>query len=277
MKLYKTKSVVILEVEQKFFRVKQDWQSLILQEDLLGHMENELPGLSREPNAEYLIKNELLPPIGEQEIWASGVTYFKSRDARMEEAKESGGGNFYDRVYEADRPELFMKSLAHRTVGHGQGVRIRKDATWNVPEPELTLVISPQGKIQGYTIGNDMSSRDIEGANPLYLPQAKTYDKSAAIGPCIYLTNGELPPSTQINIAIHRRNQEVFSGSTEISQMKRKLKDLVHYLYLELTFPNGCLLMTGTGIVPPNDFTLEINDEISITIEPIGTLTNRVE
>jgi 2-dehydro-3-deoxy-D-arabinonate dehydratase len=195
----------------------------------------------------------------------------------MEESKESGGGNFYDRVYDAERPELFYKAAPHRVAGSGQAVRIRKDSKWNVPEPELTLFINSKGKIAGYTIGNDMSSRDIEGENPLYLPQAKTYDKSAAIGPCIAIFEKPISPETTINIEIIRNANIVFSDSIQINRMKRSHQELVSYLFRELTFPNGCFLMTGTGIVPGDDFTLHEKDEIRITIEGIGTLSNLVE
>jgi len=228
-------------------------------------------------NVEVILKNELLAPIGSQEIWASGVTYMRSKSARMEESKNAGGGDFYDRVYDAERPELFFKSTASRAVGSRQNVRIRKDSTWNVPEPELTLMISSSGKIIGYTIGNDMSSRDIEGQNPLYLPQAKTYDKSAAIGPCIYVTETPLPLDTLIEIEILRNNTLVFKGDVNIGQIKRKFAELVEFLFRETSYPTGCLLMTGTGIVPPNDFTLLKGDTIKISIEPMGELVNEVE
>ena len=192
-------------------------------------------------------------------------------------SKDAGGGDFYDLVYKAERPELFFKSSAHRTVGSGQQVRIRKDSGWNVPEPELTLMISSSGKIAGYTIGNDMSSRDIEGENPLYLPQAKTYDKSAAIGPCIYLTDSPLPANTEIRMEILRNGSQEFCGNIRIDQIKRKFSELIEFLFREMSFPVGCLLMTGTGIIPPNNFTLEHGDEIRITIDSIGTLVNFVE
>jgi 2-dehydro-3-deoxy-D-arabinonate dehydratase len=207
----------------------------------------------------------LLPPIESQEVWASG-----------EESKDSGGGDFYGRVYEAERPELFFKASAHRVVGHLDKVRIRKDSAWNVPEPELTLVITTSGKIVGYTIGNDMSSRSIEGENPLYLPQAKTYDGAASLGPCIYVTNNPLSPDTLIDLNILRDGKSAFKGSVAINQIVRKFEDLVSFLYRECSFPNGCLLMTGTGIVPGNEFTLMKDDQIQITINPIGTLINTV-
>lgn len=194
----------------------------------------------------------------------------------MDESKDSGGGDFYDRVYSAKRPELFLKAAPHRAVGSGQHVRIRRDSSWNVPEPELTLVINSKAEIIGYTVGNDMSSRDIEGENPLYLPQAKCYDGSAAIGPCIYVTADPLGGDTKIKIEISRDSQVVFEGVVEINMIKRKFEELVHYLFLEYSFPSGALLMTGTGVVPPNEFTLEVGDEIKISIDKIGTLINKV-
>jgi 2-dehydro-3-deoxy-D-arabinonate dehydratase len=224
-----------------------------------------------------LIDNGLQAPIQSQEVWAAGVTYLKSRNARMEESKKSGGDNFYDRVYDADRPEIFFKATAHRVVGSGQNVRIRRDSKWNVPEPELTLFINSKGQISGYTIGNDMSSRDIEGENPLYLPQAKTYDKSAALGPCIAVFDEPISPETSITIEILRHEISLFLNSIEINQMKRKHTELVEFLCRESSFPYGCFLMTGTGLVPNDDFTLEVGDEIRITIDGIGTLVNIVE
>jgi 2-dehydro-3-deoxy-D-arabinonate dehydratase len=218
----------------------------------------------------------LMAPMEEQEVWAAGVTYFRSRTARMEESEAGGGMTFYDRVYSAERPELFFKSTVHRTVGPGAPVRIRHDSKWNVPEPELTLLVSPKGKILGYTVGNDMSSRDIEGENPLYLPQAKVYDGSCALGPGILVANEPLARTTAIQIEIRRAGSAVFSDSTTLEAMKRNPTELVEYLFRENTFPNGCFLLTGTGIVPPNTFTLASGDEIAITIDGIGTLTNPV-
>jgi 2-dehydro-3-deoxy-D-arabinonate dehydratase len=194
----------------------------------------------------------------------------------MEESKSAGGGDFYDRVYSAERPELFFKSMPHRVVGHRGKVAIRQDASWSVPEPELTLLISPSAKIVGYTIGNDMSSRDIEGENPLYLPQAKVYDRSCALGPGILITADPLPDSTGISLQILRGGKAVFSGSTALTELKRKLSTLVEYLYRDNTFHSGCFLLTGTGIVPPDEFTLQQQDEIRITIGGIGTLINTV-
>ena len=194
----------------------------------------------------------------------------------MEEAKDAGGGDFYARVYEAERPELFFKALSYRVVGHGKHVRIRKDSKWNVPEPELTLFICSEGTIEGYTIGNDMSSRDIEGENPLYLPQAKSYDASTALGPCLYVADSPINADAMIELQIERNNQQVFSGEIAINRMKRKHTELGEYLFRETSFPYGVYLMTGTGIVPPDHFTLEVNDQIRISIEGIGVLVNTV-
>ncbi|MEO8100368.1 MAG: fumarylacetoacetate hydrolase family protein [Acidobacteriota bacterium] len=218
-----------------------------------------------------------LAPLEAQEIWAAGVTYFRSRDARMAESQDSGGGDFYDRVYSAVRPELFMKGTPHRVVGPEANVRIRRDSKWNVPEPELTLLISPGGKITGYTIGNDMSSRDIEGENPLYLPQAKVYDGSSAIGPAILVTKEAPGKTTKIALKITRAGKVVFDDFTTLAELKRPLEELVEYLYRESSFPGGCMLMTGTGLVPGDAFTLLPADRVEISIDGIGTLANMVE
>ncbi|MCL4166116.1 UNVERIFIED_CONTAM: hypothetical protein GTU68_026164 [Idotea baltica] len=195
----------------------------------------------------------------------------------MEESKDSGGGDFYDRVYDADRPELFFKATAGRVVGNGENIRIRRDSKWNVPEPELTLFINTSGQISGYTCGNDVSSRDIEGENPLYLPQAKSYDKSAALGPCIYVSEKPIDPASEIKLEIFRNGETVFSQNIQVNQMKRTHTDLVKYLYAECAFQNGCFLMTGTGIIPEDEFTLQVNDKVEISIENIGKLSNTVE
>lgn len=215
-------------------------------------------------------------PIGAQEVWAAGVTYLRSRTARMDEAKGHGGSEFYDKVYSAERPELFFKSTPHRVAGPGEPVRIRPDSRWNVPEPELTLAVSARGRIFGYTIGNDMSSRDIEGENPLYLPQAKVWDGSAALGPALLVSDRPLPRETEIALEIRRGGQPVFQGATALSRIKRSFESLVEYLFRSNSFPHGCYLMTGTGIVPPDEFSLVSGDEIRITIAPIGTLVNHV-
>ena len=218
----------------------------------------------------------LLAPLQSQEVWAAGVTYYRSRTARMEESKQSGGDSFYDKVYEAERPELFFKATPHRVAAPGDTVRIRADSNWNVPEPELTLAINSQGRIFGYTIGNDMSSRDIEGANPLYLPQAKVYDRSAALGPCLVVSDQLPGPETIISIEILRSGSLVFAGETTIGQIKRPLASLAEWLFRENSFPFGCYLMTGTGVIPPDTFTLQRGDEIRITLSGVGTLCNTV-
>ncbi|MGV3585582.1 MAG: fumarylacetoacetate hydrolase family protein [Adhaeribacter sp.] len=277
MKLYRLKSGILLEHENNYYlTLEVDWDRLLNQENLYKELQSEINGNKPITNADKLLREEILPPILRQEVWASGVTYYRSRDARMEESKASGGGDFYDKVYDAERPELFFKATAARTVGSGDLVNIRKDSTWNVPEPELTLFINSRGAISGYTIGNDMSSRSIEGENPLYLPQAKTYDRSAALGPCIYVPPTRISPDTNITLEIRRNNAAIFTDSIRIDQIKRSHDELVEYLYRECSFPYGCFLMTGTGIIPPADFTLASGDEIRITIDEIGTLVNKV-
>ncbi len=278
MKIYNTSDHIIVEYQnQCYITNNQNWDSFVNHENLFQKILSELPQYELVGDNTILDNKHILAPIGSQEIWASGVTYMRSKDARMEESKESGGATFYDKVYDAERPELFFKSTASRTVGPGQKVRIRKDSTWDVPEPELTLFINSVGHIIGYTIGNDMSSRSIEGENPLYLPQAKMYDAAAALGPCILVAEDPIAPETIISINIMRNNIEVFAGAIPISQMKRKHTELVEYLFREQHFDTGVFLMTGTGIVPGNDFTLKSGDLISITIKGIGTLSNTVE
>lgn len=218
-----------------------------------------------------------LPPVADQEIWAAGVTYFRSRTARMEESEDSGGDRFYDMVYEAERPELFFKATAARARGHLAKVCIRQDSSWDVPEPELTLAISCHGKVFGYTIGNDMSSRSIEGENPLYLPQAKVYKGSCAIGPCLVVGENAVDKKTRIGILIKRCGADVFSGEISVSQIKRDFDELAEFLFRDNEFPNGAYLMTGTGIVPDSSFTLQSGDRIRITVDAIGTLENTVE
>ena len=218
----------------------------------------------------------LLAPLDRQEVWAAGVTYKRSREAR--ERESAGAARFYDLVYTAERPELFLKATPHRVVGPGGRVRIRHDSRWSVPEPELALVLSPHLKIVGYTVGNDMSARDIEGENPLYLPQAKVYDHSCALGPVVTLA-GALPPADHITIRLHveRRGRTAFEGSTSLGQMARPLEDLIAWLGRDNSFPHGVILLTGTGVVPPDDFTLAAGDVVSIEVTGIGRLTNVVE
>jgi 2-dehydro-3-deoxy-D-arabinonate dehydratase len=220
--------------------------------------------------------DEVLAPIGHQEIWAAGVTYLRSRTARVSESREQGGDHFYDLVYDAERPELFFKATPHRVVGHGGAVRIRGDSTWNVPEPEFTLAINSFGSIFGYTIGNDMSSRSIEGENPLYLPQAKLYSGSASIGPRLVITDSLPSGETAIRMQIVRAGVVAFEGETALSQIQRPFESLVDWLYRDNSFPAGAFLMTGTGIVPGDDFTLAPGDDIRIEIDGIGTLVNHV-
>jgi 2-dehydro-3-deoxy-D-arabinonate dehydratase len=274
MKLYRTAVAYYVEEGSQFFRGDDTaWDVLLSRDDLPQFLQSSLGKFTA---VTPLSAAEIQAPIGSQEVWAAGVTYFRSRDARMEESKSSGGGDFYDRVYAAERPELFMKATPHRVVGPHRKVAIRDDAKWSVPEPELTLLITPSGKITGYTIGNDMSSRDIEGENPLYLPQAKVYDRSCALGPCILVSATPLPKTTPIQLEILRAGKAEFSGATTLESLKRDPVSLVEYLYRNNSFPSGCFLLTGTGIVPPDAFTLQHGDEIRITIPPIGTLINQV-
>jgi len=278
MKVYRVYNGILIENKGIFYLLEgEDWDSFINDDNLFTKIEHLISGIDPVQDPEAYVKKGFLAPAENQEIWASGVTYFNSKLGREEESREKGGSNFYARVYVAERPELFFKSMGYRAVGSGGKVRIRKDSTWDVPEPELTLVISSNGKIIGYTIGNDMSSRSIEGENPLYLPQAKTYDGSAAIGPCILVVEGPLPKTTKIRLEIRRESKQVFTGEIGIDQIKRKFEDLVSYLYAENSFPFGSLLMTGTGIVPSTDFTLQKDDEIKIEIDGIGTLINTVD
>ena len=222
-----------------------------------------------------VLPDELLAPVGAQEVWAAGVTYYRSRTARMEESEQAGGDHFYDLVYEAERPELFFKATGRRVRAPGSTVGIRSDSTWDVPEPELTLAINRSGRVFGATIGNDLSSRSIEGENPLYLPQAKVYSGSASLGPCLLV--GHLPgPEDEITLRISRSGGEVFRGKTALSQLKRGYEELAGFLFRENDFPDGALLMTGTGIVPDPPFTLQTGDEVAITIDGIGTLRNTV-
>lgn len=254
------------------FLLKEDWDELINHNNLFQYLSTQ----TKNKTDVNWSNTKILAPIGRQEVWAAGVTYLRSRNARMEESKDAGGADFYSKVYNAERPELFFKALPHRVAAHKEEVFIRKDSKWNVPEPELTLFINSKGYISAYTIGNDMSSRDIEGENPLYLPQAKVYERSAALGPCLYIPEKEISLDTTISIKINRNNKNVFSGSIQLNKMKRTFAELAEYLFSEMKFEHGCFLMTGTGVVPPNDFTLAEADEIEIAIEHIGILSNIV-
>jgi 2-dehydro-3-deoxy-D-arabinonate dehydratase len=216
----------------------------------------------------------LKAPIDRQEVWAAGVTYLRSRDARMEESSQR---DVYDRVYDADRPELFLKATPNRVSGPGEAIAIRRDSGWDVPEPELAILVNAHGELVGYTIGNDVSSRSIEGENPLYLPQAKVYSRCAALGPAI-VTVDELPDvsNLEIQLTIRRNGTQLFQDSTATSQLHRSLSDLIDYLLRDNKFPAGVFLMTGTGIVPPSEFTLQDGDEVTIRIDGIGSLINPV-
>jgi 2-dehydro-3-deoxy-D-arabinonate dehydratase len=274
VKLYRTGNGPYLEHDGSYYRVPEhSWDALVTHADLHGYLQSIL---RHSQSVADLLPAQILAPIGNQEVWAAGVTYYRSRSARMEESKSAGGGDFYDRVYSAERPELFFKATASRVAGPGSHVRIRSDAKWNVPEPELTLLINQRGQIIGYTVGNDMSSRDIEGENPLYLPQAKVYDRSCALGPCVLISPEALPTSTPIRLEIMRSGAAAFSADTTLAELKRAPSTLVEYLFRDNNFPFGAFLMTGTGIVPPDSFTLATGDRIRITIDPIGTLENDV-
>lgn len=273
MKIYKTdKGIIIEQNNTRYLAEGLQWDEFINDDQLYEKLLRMIQVLPQANSLPFTA----LAPIGKQELWACGVTYYRSMLGRQEESKDAGGGDFYARVYDAERPEVFFKSTAQRVVGHNGLVRIRKDSTWDVPEPELTLMVTSSKKIVGYTIGNDMSSRSIEGENPLYLPQAKTYDGCAAIGPCIYVTEKPLETSTMIMLRILRAGKEIFTGEIPLSQMKRKPEELVSFVYRECTFPHGCLIMTGTGIVPGSNFTLQGGDEICIAIDLIGELSNKV-
>src|SRR6201987_324446 len=274
MKLYRCRERFVAEHADQFYEIPaSSFDDIIACEGLFDHLSHMISQASR---TQAPTPQDVLAPIGSQEVWAAGVTYYRSRDARMEESKSAGGGDFYDRVYHASRPELFFKSTPQRVVGPGAKLAIRADATWSVPEPELVLFVTPGGNIAGYTIGNDMSSRDIEGENPLYLPQAKVSNLRCALGPCLQAPPEPLPSATEISIEIRRENKIAFSGAASLKEMKRKPEKLVRYLYHSSSFPSGCFLFTGTGIVPPDSFTLKQGDEISITIPPIGTLINEL-
>lgn len=277
MQVYKTTNGIIIVREGQCYEAKEtNWDLFINRDELHALLLEETTGQSSIGGFDWLGQQQILAPVGNQEVWAAGVTYLRSKAARMEESKESGASVFYDKVYDAARPELFFKGVGSRVIGPGGYVRIRKDSTWNVPEPELTLVVTSSSKIVGYAIGNDMSSRDIEGENPLYLPQAKVYDGSAAIGPCVLVPREPVPGSTSIAMQIEREGKDLFTGKTTIDRMKRSHTELVNYLFREYSHPLGCYLMTGTCVVPENDFTLQSGDRVTIQIDGIGTLINTV-
>jgi len=279
MKLYNSMHGILLEHNAAMFIMDEPWDMLVNHDNLEDYLLSKTR-IARQVNFEeqfkWLNDDSILPPIGNQEVWAAGVTYLKSRDARMEESQSSGAASLYDRVYDADRPELFFKAIASRVSGHQQPVFIRKDSAWNVPEPELTLFINSKGNIRGYTVGNDMSSRSIEGENALYLPQAKIYEKSAALGPCLYVSSSPIGGETAIKMNIKRDGVKVYEDATTVSRIKRSFNELTTYLFSECDFPHGCLLMTGTCLVPSSDFTLQQDDVVEISIDHIGTLINTI-
>ena len=270
-KVYRTAEGIFAEKSGALYPLQaNDWDELINRPRLA----TVLRGIIESSRASKAPLPALLPPVQSQEVWAAGVTYLRSRDARMEESTEK---SVYDRVYDAERPEIFFKAMRNRVSGSDTAVAIRSDSSWDVPEPELTLAINRDGEIVGYTIGNDVSSRTIEGENPLYLPQAKVYAKCAGLGPVIALAS-ELPDTSNLTITLTiRRNDEIFFvGESSTSQIHRSFAELVSYLFSNNEFPAGVFLMTGTGIVPPSEFTLEDGDDVEITIAGIGTLHNLV-
>lgn len=267
MLLYRTSAGPVAERSDVFTLLADTWESLLSRDDLPEY-------LSSASGTTVTGPADRLSLCTTQEVWAAGVTYYRSRTARMEESKDAGGGSFYDRVYSAERPEIFFKASPHRVAAPGATMHLRRDSKWMVPEPEMTLVISPGGRLIGTTVGNDLSCRDIEGENPLYLPQAKCFRTSAALGPCIRVSANPLPPDAIVSLDIRRGDSVVFNGATALSQLKRSPAELIEFLYRDNDFPNGAFLMTGTGIVPPDEFTLQLGDEVNISISGIGTLTN---
>ena len=273
MKLYRTTKGILVQVEQEFFLLKEElWDRIICSDQLLVEAQRATTGVA--VCADQI--GTVLAPIVNQDVWAAGSTYCRKQTTQIEESKSGAGGDSYVRVYNAERPQLFFKSAGHRVANPGEAVRIRSDARRSIPEPELTLVVNPSGRIVGYTAGNDMSACDIEGENPLYLPQAKIYDGSCAIGPCVLLATSPLCPETEIAIDIERSGDLAFRGVASLAGLKRKPEHLVEYLFRDNSFSDGVYLMTGTPLVPPESFTLAQGDRIRITIEGIGTLENFV-
>lgn len=272
MLLYRTTHGIYLQVADTWYALPEtNWDSLFDAPNLPAYLAQIA---STTPPVDAPKADTILAPIASQEVWAAGVTYFRSRTARMEESKDAGGGSFYDRVYAAERPEIFFKATPQRVANPNQPMHLRGDSKWMVPEPELTLAINSRGEIIGCTVGNDLSCRDIEGENPLYLPQAKCFKLCAALGPAILIQSEPLAPTTRIQLQIERHGAPAFEGETTISQLKRAPQELADFLFRDNTFPTGTFLMTGTGIVPGDEFTLQSGDIVKITIDGIGTLSN---
>jgi 2-dehydro-3-deoxy-D-arabinonate dehydratase len=273
MRLHRTAGGPVLEHDGAYVRLAETWDALVNHPALPDH----LRGAAARGPRETRLEGPILAPAAGQEVWGAGVTYDRSRAARIDESQDAGGASFYDRVYEAERPELFFKVPGWRLRGPGEPVRIRRDARWSVPEPELALCVNAAGHIVGYTLGDDLTARDIEAENPLYLPQAKTYDGCCALGPAMLVCEEPLPREAIIGLRVVRSAETVFEGSTALARMRRPFEELVRYLYRETSFPVGCVLLTGTGIVPPAEFALRVGDDIEIDLAAIGTLRNRVE
>ena len=274
MLLYRTSTGSFIQTSSAWYAVpEKNWDALLEVVGLSAYLSQIA---STTPAVDAPAPETILAPIVSQEVWAAGVTYFRSRTARMEESKDAGGGSFYDRVYAAERPEIFFKATPQRVAHPGQAMHLRSDSKWMVPEPELTLCINSRGEIIGYTVGNDLSCRDIEGENPLYLPQAKCFKLCAALGPAILIQNEPPAPTTRIRLQIDRAGVSAFEGETTLSQLKRTPTELAGFLFRDNTFPTGTFLMTGTGIVPGDEFTLQSGDVISITIDGIGPLVNPI-
>lgn len=280
MHLYKINNHAILQVEENYYKSPElsSWHELINRSHLHEYLMEEKDQWQQVSEGVIDVGQPLEAPVDrDQEVWAAGVTYQRSKEARMEESEQSGGSVFYDMVYDAERPELFFKSMGYRVRGHKDDINIRPDSEWDVPEPELTLFINSNEEIVAYTIGNDVSSRSIEGENPLYLPQAKVFDGSAAMGPCLWIPKKPIPSDSKIKISITRGEITLYKDEVEINQMKRSHQELAEFLFRAFTFEKGAFLMTGTCLVPENDFTLEENDVVNIEIDHIGTLINQVK
>ncbi|MBK8039995.1 MAG: fumarylacetoacetate hydrolase family protein [Verrucomicrobiaceae bacterium] len=272
MLLYRTTTGIFIQNGTSWHLVPEtSWDDLFNRSGLAANLAQIA---ASQPAVAAPAAESILAPIGNQEVWAAGVTYFRSRTARMEESKDAGGGSFYDRVYAAERPEIFFKATPQRVAHPGQAMHLRGDSKWMVPEPELTLAINSRGEIIGCTVGNDLSCRDIEGENPLYLPQAKCFKLCAALGPSVLIQSDPLAPTTRIHLQIDRAGAAAFEGETTLAQLKRTPTELAEFLFRDNTFPTGTFLMTGTGIVPGDEFTLKSGDIVKITIDGIGTLVN---